>query len=448
MAEKAALKLLLIGVSELVAQITTRIVGPDESKRIDSSDDFMAFLESPDAATYPIIVCGPMITDMQTVELGQALSGTLKGAAVFYCHDSRDGGYDRTLLIKNGFSEAYLLPLDKDTFCRDLDTLVVKIREMPAFRSVRVSDVDEGTVLDFDLFVLLAHNKKYVRYASAGQTLESCRVDKLKTHNVGAVFVPLDQMPQFYNYAAEKLKKAGAPAGALSETEKRERLQESVRNLVSGLFATTGELSFEDGKKVMGEAIRIVRSFLDGCGKEDLQNRMTGILGELGSTYSHLTNVSSFAALFSIATGVGNPEELAIAGLFHEIGVSMVPAALMEKDPSTWTPDERKIYEKHPEHSVNMLKEKKINLPPSVQTMILQHHERAGGKGFPLALSEPKLKPESQILALADEFDELMKFEIGKQMLSPEQALERIKASGLFNLDILNILLKTFKVAA
>lgn len=165
----------------------------------------------------------------------------------------------------------------------------------------------------------------------------------------------------------------------------------------------------------------------------------------VSSQTSHLSNTSTYAALFSMATGVGRPEELAMAALFHDLGLSIVPSSIQEKSVSEWTDKERDIYQSHPEYSINLVKNRKVVLSQSIQTMILQHHERVDGSGYPSGLTEPKLKLESQLLAIADEFDELTCFGLGRQALSPQDALAQISSGRKFNLNLLAKLNQVFR---
>ncbi len=252
-------------------------------------------------------------------------------------------------------------------------------------------------------------------------------------------------MDKFYDYTAERLKTLGDADSGLSETEQRERLQSAVRNLMGGIFSSGGDVGFSDGKKMLDDTNQIIRSYVTKKSTGGLYEQLLHNIDSMAGSYSHLSSVSTFAALFSMATGIGEPEELALAGMFHDIGLSMVPFEIQEKSPEQWTSEEAAIYQRHPEHSVNLIKDKKLSVSEKIQTIILQHHERANSKGYPLGITEPKLRPEAQILAIADEFDELTQIETGKAAMSPDQALQKIKESGAFNVDILEKLTASLK---
>ncbi|QSP95731.1 phosphohydrolase [Marinobacter salinisoli] len=64
---------------------------------------------------------------------------------------------------------------------------------------------------------------------------------------------------------------------------------------------------------------------------------------------------------------------------------------------------QRKVIRKHPERSILALKEAGID-HPLLLTIIAQHHEQADGSGYPLGLSGTEIRPEAEILALAERY--------------------------------------------
>ncbi len=85
-----------------------------------------------------------------------------------------------------------------------------------------------------------------------------------------------------------------------------------------------------------------------------------------------------------------------------------------------------------------MIKTKRIIIPEAVEKAILQHHERFTGKGWPKKISGNRISEDAQILSFADQFDYLTRFEPGKPRLGPIQALERIRANGSINPDVIS----------
>lgn len=95
-------------------------------------------------------------------------------------------------------------------------------------------------------------------------------------------------------------------------------------------------------------------------------------------------------------------ENITVAALLHDVGKIGIDESILNK-PASLTPEERAIIQKHPEISVHILKE--VKLSPIVFELILHHHERYDGAGYPDGISGEELPIEVSILSVADTYD-------------------------------------------
>ncbi|MFB0921623.1 MAG: HD-GYP domain-containing protein [Oscillospiraceae bacterium] len=95
-------------------------------------------------------------------------------------------------------------------------------------------------------------------------------------------------------------------------------------------------------------------------------------------------------------------ENITVAALLHDVGKIGIDESILRK-PDVLSPEERAIIQKHPEISVNILKE--VKLKPIVLELILHHHERYDGKGYPDGIVGDNLPLEASILSVADTYD-------------------------------------------
>ncbi|MDX9730796.1 MAG: HD domain-containing phosphohydrolase [Bdellovibrionales bacterium] len=441
--ESSGVAILYIGVSDIVHDHINARLRVVTSHRVSSADDFLALAEDFPLGKFQIAIAGPQLNDISTIEIAQSIRGAQPDLPLYFCHHSRDGGFDRKDFVKNGFEDAFILPFDDSVLAQSLESAAASALKQPSYRRVRVVDIVPGEPMGFDIYILLPMNGRYVRYSAAGNLLDENRVAKLRNHEVKSVHVPVEHMQEFYKYTANRLRKLANDAESMSETERREKQREAIRAIVSNILSTNESVDYATGRQILEDAGEIVKAYVSA--QSNLYAQLLEVLGDSEGTYSHLSNVSTFAALFSLASGIGKPEELALAGLFHDLGMSELPYELQIKPPSQLTPEERAIYYTHPEKSVNLLKSKKVVLSPTLQTIILQHHERLDGKGFPEGLAHEKIRPESQLLAIADEFGELTHSEIGHPGLPAEAALKVLAERGGFNGAILMSLMKVFR---
>ena len=145
------------------------------------------------------------------------------------------------------------------------------------------------------------------------------------------------------------------------------------------------------------------------------------------STSGHQKNVSTLAE--GLARRLGLPEDTVLgvryAGLVHDIGKLYIPAEILSK-PSKLTPAEYGLVKKHPEYGKDILSP--LDFPWPLAEIILQHHERIDGTGYPGGLKKEEIRVEARILSVADAFDAMISERPYRKQRSPAQALEEIRS--------------------
>jgi HD-GYP domain-containing protein (c-di-GMP phosphodiesterase class II) len=118
-------------------------------------------------------------------------------------------------------------------------------------------------------------------------------------------------------------------------------------------------------------------------------------------TVGHQRRVSQIAC--SIGREMGLTEDrlqnLRIAGTLHDLGKFAIPSDLLSK-PGKLTPQEFALIKTHPQVAYNILSP--ISLPGNTAQIILQHHERLNGSGYPQGLKGEEIFLEARILGVAD----------------------------------------------
>jgi HD-GYP domain-containing protein (c-di-GMP phosphodiesterase class II) len=394
-----------------------------------------------------IVICGVNPEVFATNELAQTLRMHYQTTPIFVCTGVTEA-FDKRIFVKNGFSDAFLLPMDEVVYKNKVTDEIVKVSStaVKAFRSVKIIDVDPGSVLDFDTSLFLPANNKYVKLSMAGDQLDQSKIDRIKKNKINNIYVPADQMKKFYEYSAKRLKDLGK--NAVSSTENRDKLSGAIRDLMSGMFNDEFH-SYEDGASTLKDCGEIVKTYILEGADSEWYSRIINILGESGDKYSHSGNVSTLAALFSMGLGIGNPADLALAGLLHDLGTAELPKEIQALEPEAMTKAQFEIYQTHPFLSVNLIKKRKIVVPDSVTNAIMQHHELYNGMGYPNGFYGDKICKEAQILCLANVFDELTKLKPGQPVCTPLEAVKKLRndhvASKIYyNPELLKKLLTLF----
>lgn len=372
-----------------------------------------------------LVISGPPKEGISYAELAQTLRMQYQKIPIFLCCVAR-ASFERKLFIENGFTDAYLMPMDLSSLRTAISETLAKASNgaLRVYRPVKIIDVEPGVSLDFDVSLFLPANKKYVKMSNTGDSLDQERIEKIKKGNFNSIQVPVDQMNKFYEYSAKRLKDISTQT--FSATERKEKLSGAVRELISGLF-TEKSASFESGQAILKDCGEIVKTFILQDADSEWYTRILQVLGEQGDRYSHSGNVSTLAALFSMGLGIGKPEHLALAGLLHDIGIAELPAEIQNIEPEAMTKEQFELYKKHPENSVSLIKARKIIIPEIVTKAILQHHELYNGTGYPNGYFGDRICKEAQVLALADQFDYMTKLVHGKPAMSPLEAVEALR---------------------
>jgi putative nucleotidyltransferase with HDIG domain len=162
-------------------------------------------------------------------------------------------------------------------------------------------------------------------------------------------------------------------------------------------------------------------------------------------TAGHQRRVTILAC--AIAEEMGLTEEqfdgLRMAGLLHDIGKINVPAEILNKS-GRISDTEFNIIKIHPQAGHDLLKE--IEFPWPVARIVLQHHERLDGSGYPQGLRGEEIMLEARILAVADVVEAMASRRPYRPASSIEAALHEITINKgtLYDPDATDICAKLF----
>lgn len=140
----------------------------------------------------------------------------------------------------------------------------------------------------------------------------------------------------------------------------------------------------------------------------------------------HQNNVSRVSRVIGQIMGLREDviSGLRIGGSLHDYGIIRIPSEILSK-PGKLTEQEYDIMKQHPVHGFQILKN--IDYPWPVARMILQHHERLDGSGYPAGLKGDDIILEARILAVADIVDSMTSDRPWRRAFSIDKALDEVK---------------------
>jgi putative nucleotidyltransferase with HDIG domain len=167
-------------------------------------------------------------------------------------------------------------------------------------------------------------------------------------------------------------------------------------------------IGYSIGRKAIEDQLRASQSKLLAA-NEQLERMVYDVVESMGRvvdyrdpyTQGHQTRVASVARAIAEEMGCGSGVAAAVsmAGLVHDIGKLSVPAEILSK-PGRLSDIELMLVREHSAQGFEILKS--IAFPWPVATIVLQHHERTDGTGYPGGLRGDEMLLESRILAVAD----------------------------------------------
>ncbi len=149
-------------------------------------------------------------------------------------------------------------------------------------------------------------------------------------------------------------------------------------------------------------------------------------------TAGHQSRVSELASRIGVQLGwdAARVEGLRLGAMIHDIGKIYVPAEILNR-PGRLTPGEFAVIKTHPEVGAEILSG--IKFPWPIQDMILQHHERMDGTGYPRGLRGDEILPEARVLAVADVIEAITSHRPYRPGLGLERAKqELVEHKGTF----------------
>jgi putative nucleotidyltransferase with HDIG domain len=135
-------------------------------------------------------------------------------------------------------------------------------------------------------------------------------------------------------------------------------------------------------------------------------------------------------------------ESLKIAGTLHDIGKIAIPDHILLKE-DTLTTGQYTVIQEHPAIGENIIKP--MLLFDRERDIILHHHERWDGTGYPHGLAGEEIPYLSRILSVADSFDAMTTDRPYRKALTRETAVDELKRNSLAQFDgrILDCFLST-----
>jgi response regulator RpfG family c-di-GMP phosphodiesterase len=152
--------------------------------------------------------------------------------------------------------------------------------------------------------------------------------------------------------------------------------------------------------------------------------------------FTHSCRTSFYAGLVAKHIGFSESEQktLTIGAFLHDLGHLSLPDQLIQKPQTTETGERNlALYKRHPETGARIIAP--LGLSAEVGQIILYHHERYDGSGYPYGLRAEGIPQFARIVAVCEVFDHLTSEQLVQHPLSTREALDEMRHRARSDFD-------------
>ncbi len=208
-----------------------------------------------------------------------------------------------------------------------------------------------------------------------------------------------------------------------------------------------GKLFADPKAEKIAQAREGIFNVVDAVFSEDMTTHLIKLLRHDFCTYTHSVNVGMLSLLLSKSlfrgSAVHNYDELGAGFFLHDLGKARIPSDIINK-PGLLTGEEWEIMKTHPGEGHKLLHETG-HLKEESRVIVMQHHEKENGSGYPMGLTGDEIFLYARICRLADVFDALTSTRPYHEKRSAFEALNLMKNSMCFQDDLFNKFVRLFE---
>lgn len=248
-------------------------------------------------------------------------------------------------------------------------------------RLCKVNDLTGTEILAKDAMTL-----EYKILLSAGTHLKPEYVEKLKELNIREVYVKEEE----------------------PDTKKvvilKEEVEESFKSKVKSILEKHTYSHNENLMELCQTADTIITNILE---EEEVVEKIYDIKERSSDIYEHSINLCSLATIVALKMGLTQEmvHDIGVSCLLHDLGLRYLQVPYEDKNLDELTELEYAEYKKHPVYGYSALRDENW-ISEDSKSMILYHHERLDGSGYPLKTTD--ISQECRIIQVCDAFDEMI----------------------------------------
>ncbi len=304
-----------------------------------------------------------------------------------------------------------------------------------AYVQVPVESLLPGRPLPFSVYYRIGDD--HILFRGAGNRIEGPERDRLLQTHVTGLYIARPELDAFRQYQVSVLEEAVRAAAVPSEGK-----AEPLYMLAAGIAEEVlREPDRPQSIDRAGEVVRCASSVL--AGGNEMLHRVMAVMSVAADLVGRSLNAMHFGLALARAAGIADPARLRDLGLgllLEDVGLRKVPEHLLARK-APLCGQERRLVERHASLGADLLENL---LDRRALLVILEHHERCDGSGYPAGRTARDLIPESRIAQIAVAFDDLTSGGANRPGVSSFHALRDMcrERPGAFDPELLRIFVR------
>lgn len=229
----------------------------------------------------------------------------------------------------------------------------------------------------------------------AGAKLKKEYIQKLKELHIDWIYIE--------NEDEQETKVSTSPVQGIVEIQVEKKILEECVEQIKDTIERYTCCASNELTGVVEVANRIIQEILE---QPNVMYNVSTIRKNAYTTYTHSINVTTLAVLVALRLKLPQKrvQDIAVGALLHDLGISCLPFDYEKINLDEC--DEKQISElkKHVIIGYSMIKDEGW-ISTTSKEIILSHHERDDGSGYPMHLTKDKISMETKIVAICDELD-------------------------------------------
>jgi putative nucleotidyltransferase with HDIG domain len=286
------------------------------------------------------------------------------------------------------------------------------------FSPFQIDSLVDNSTTDFDLFIELKSH--FILYSGIGYKWHRDELHSLLKAGHDSLFIREEDLKRARMYS--EISKLPDFDKNAAPKERINSIENVGAKFIECLYQGEITPACVEKAKYLGDSV------VDCIGEDrSCIQELSGLADHDYYTYHHSIRVATYAVAIALQMGLKDEaalQQVALGGIFHDIGKKYVPLEVINKR-GPLTEPEWKEMKSHPQKGFLSVSDTILGHVP--REIILHHHERRNGTGYPDNLDEGSLLLEVQIATLADIFDALTSSRSYQNKRNRYEALDFIK---------------------